>query len=185
MVLNVRMVLCPNIVNRFAVLALASLLAATCTGQRTFSVTGNILQQAMPCDDVPAVSEEHDRTGKPAPYAGKTLYLRQGIVNEAKSPVVLKFTADKNGRFSFALSAGRYAVIQAEQLKPLDMKKFSQKPPLGVNEVCLREWWEKPLKVIEVTDHHIDSLEFRFIKRCHISSDIPCIYFSGPAADQK
>jgi hypothetical protein len=142
-------------------------------------VKGVILLQTMTCLDQPLPPDEMQKAMAPRPYAGKTLYVRKGILNDLKSAVILKFTADKQGRFSFSLPPGVYSIVQEEQLKAFNMKNYKLKAPLTADESCLKDWWQKPFKVIEVGEVNIDSVELKFVRRCKVNSDNPCFHNFG------
>jgi hypothetical protein len=145
-----------------------------------YNVSGSIMLTSSFCGGARPNEEMMMEAERPKPYVGKTLYVRRGMSNSAKEKIILKFTANKAGEFNFRLPAGTYVIIQAEQVNAYDSTKVERRQYINVDHACMREWWVKPLYVLEVIDKDVKGLVFPFHRRCFISSDVPCFNYSGP-----
>ncbi|MEO6304384.1 MAG: hypothetical protein ABIP51_14560 [Bacteroidia bacterium] len=147
--------------------------------QITYQVSGKITTSSMYCGGVEPSPEMLEEFNKPKPYIGKTLYIRKGRTNDTKQSVVLKFTADSNGKFSFNLAPGIYSIIQREQLKKFKFKENKKELYINADKKCLEDWWKKPYMLLTINDTEISGLNFNFHHACFIGSDIPCYSYSG------
>ncbi len=119
------------------------------------------------------------KAATPVAYPYKTFYVRAGNTNSENGKLIARFTTDKEGIYSIALSPGIYSIIVEAQLNlinPTEYKTENQR----VNEPCLVDWWKKPYYLLEVNDQNITSLNFTFVHRCFLTNDIPCITYIGP-----
>ena len=75
---------------------------------------------------------------KPRPYNGKVFYIRKGKVNTTKESVVLSFTVNASGKFSFQLPPGIYSIINKPQVKVLNLKEYQNKRFTKADADCLK-----------------------------------------------
>ena len=144
-----------------------------------YTVSGKVQQQFPYCGGARPTREMLIKATNPVAFPNKTFYLRNGNTNTENGTIAKSFTTNKEGLFCVKLSPGTYSIILEEQLKaihPEDYRSENQK----VNEQCLIEWWKKPYYLLEVKDQNIISLNFTFIHRCFLTTDIPCITYTGP-----
>mgnify|MGYP003489950140 CR=1 FL=1 len=146
---------------------------------RTFQVSGKVTQSFLYCGGANPPRMVIEDLARPVAYPGKKFYIRAGSINNAKLKVVNGFTTDSAGSFSFRIAPGIYSIILEEQLVQPDVKKY-EKQNLRLNRKCLDQWFIKPYYIIEVKDKDISDLNFHFLHRCFIDSDIPCISYDGP-----
>ncbi len=143
-------------------------------------VLGHVQQQDQYCGGARLPQEKLDEITRVKPFPNKTFYVRSGSINTLESKVVASFTTDQQGRFSITLPPGIYSIILEEQLNTIDYELYRGKNQ-QVDEKCLAEWWKKPYYVLTVPPSTPpDPLRFLFIHRCHLTTDIPCITYSGP-----
>jgi hypothetical protein len=147
---------------------------------KKISISGVVMQTSSYCGGAEMPPELFEEYSKPRPYNGKVFYIRKGKVNSINEPVVLSFTVNASGTFSFQLPAGIYSIFQEPQLKPFNKKEY----PLGSytsEEIeCLKKWWLKPYFVLEIKEKDITNLNFNFHHECFAINDIPCLQYYGP-----
>ena len=146
---------------------------------QTFRVSGKVTQSFPYCGGANPPAEVMDNLARPVAYPNKKFYIRAGGINNITAKVVSSFTTDSSGSFSFNIAPGTYSIILEEQLVQPDVKKY-EKQNLRLNRKCLDQWFIKPYYIIEVKDKDISDLNFHFLHRCFIDSDIPCISYDGP-----
>jgi hypothetical protein len=145
-----------------------------------FSVSGNITQTFAYCGGMAPSPEIMEEMNRPQVYSKKVLFVRRGNTNTLKKEIVLKFISDSLGNFSFKLRPGIYSVIEAEQVKRLNPSALNTGQLTQIDTACLKEWWKKPLQILEIKDKNITNLNFNFYHKCFISGDLPCIDYVGP-----
>ena len=74
-------------------------------------ISGRVLQTSSYCGGAAPPPELLQELATPKPLANKTLYIKNGTAN-SNSPS-LPFTSDSEGRFTLALSAGAYCIVEA------------------------------------------------------------------------
>ena len=123
--------------------------------------------------------EKLKRLTAPRAYPGKRFHVIRGSTNALAREIVLSFTTDEAGNFSFQLLPGTYALLVDEQIPPPDAKKYQTKF-ITVDESAFNQWWAKPYHLLEVKAAPIADLKFHFPHRSFISNDIPCLRYVGP-----
>jgi hypothetical protein len=145
-----------------------------------YNVSGGVKQTTNYCGGAQISPEMMDGYSTPRPYGGKVFYIRKGKTNNLKEPVVLSFTVDTSGKFSFQLPPGTYSIIQEQQLKEIKMSDYTNTQFIDADEACLKNWWIKPYHILEIKNKDISKLNFEFYHPCFITSDIPCLRYTGP-----
>ena len=163
-------------------LLLLGFVTSTALAQKTMGmkISGKVTQTSSYCGGAAPSEEMLRQYEQPTPYAGKVFYVRKGNTNDLKQPVVLKFKSDSSGKFSFRLAPGVYSIIQEEQVKALNLKKYVSNSEVSVDQTCLKTWWKKPYQVLVIKDKEVKDLNFNFYHPCFISGDIPCMTYTGP-----
>ncbi len=147
---------------------------------KEYSVSGKVEETRSYCGGAKPSPEILKRLQTPTPYAGKKFYIRKGNTNNINEKVILNFTVDSIGNFSFKLPSGIYSIVQEEQLTEIKASNFKSKT-IDVDEKCLTEWWQKPYYLLEVKNENISNLNFSFHKACFVPLDIPCLKYVGPS----
>ena len=147
--------------------------------QHKYHISGKVTRSFAYCGGANPPQEVLKSLARPVPYPGKKFYLRKGKVNSIDAGIVASFITDSLGMFSFNVPPGTYAIIMEEQLEVLHVNAW-KKPNLHIDEKCLREWWRKPYKILEVKNHDLVLPVFHFQQSCFIDTDIPCIEYTGP-----
>ncbi len=150
--------------------------------QQLYTLKGKITQTSSYCGGAAPNREILDQLAQPKAFVGKKLFLREGNINSEKGKIIAKIVADSSGNFNISVPAGIYSIIVEEQEKVMDAKKYTSEF-VKANEVCLKEWWTKPLQVIEIKDNNIENLDFNFHHKCRVKFDIPCLEYFGPLPD--
>lgn len=145
----------------------------------TYTVSGSVLQQFPYCQGARPTQEMLTIVTTPVAYPNKTFYVRKGNTNTKNGEIVNHFTTNSEGFFSLSLLPGIYSIIVEEQLNAINPKKYITETQ-KVNESCLIDWWGKPYYLLEVKDQNINSLNFTFMHRCFLNTDIPCVDYKGP-----
>lgn len=147
---------------------------------KTFLVSGLVTRTMAYCGGA-APSEEMLREYRtPRPYAGKVFYIREGSTNTVHAPIILRFTTDSAGRFSFQLPRGAYAILQEEQATPLLPENYRSTATHRYDMDCLLDWWKQPYYLLQLIGEPVPDLLFTFHRRCFMNSDLPCIEYTGP-----
>lgn len=124
------------------------------TQTSTYSYHGGI---APSQETIEQIRKENEDGAIPLPFPEKEFYIRKGDTNTVKSPILLRFTTDGQGKFSFQLANGIYAIILPEQVTEFNEKDFQD-----IDIKCLNAWWEKPYYILEVKGKDISDLDFNF-----------------------
>lgn len=143
-----------------------------------YLITGKVQQTFSYCGGAKQTKEILDSFAKPVFFANKTFYVRKGKTNSLKNKIIIKFTSDSNGNFSFKLPKGIYSILVGEQVEKIEAKKYITKTQT-VNDTCLQTWWQNPYYLLVVKKKN-KPLRFNFHHRCYINTDIPCITYTGP-----
>jgi hypothetical protein len=141
-------------------------------------VSGKVEKTFAYCGGARPSKEVLENLQSPVAYAGKKFYIREGRINTTSAKIVASFVTDSAGNFKVSLKPGTYSIIVEEQLNTIKASDL-QTTELKVDEQCLKQWWSKPLQVIQVKGV-VNNLKFSFHQRCFIGSDIPCISYTGP-----
>src|SRR5207253_6136345 len=102
----------------------------------------------------------------------KKFHVIKEETNTVNHKIILSFTSDSAGNFSFSLPAGTYYILTDEQTQAPDTKKYTSQN-VKTDEVCFKDWWSKPYYMLEVGAANIKGLNFEFHHRCFIQYDIP------------
>ncbi len=162
------------------VLCLKSTLLCSQKTNQLYTVSGTVMQTSHYCGGAKPSEEMLKSFETPGPYISKVLYLKAGKTNSNNERVIVKFTSDSLGRFSFQIKPGTYCILQEEQVKTFSQKDYVSSSTFAYDLACIKAWWKKPLKVITVKDSPVKNLRFDFTKACFIQSDMPCITYTGP-----
>ena len=155
----------------------------TSSSPKEVSVSGAVTQTNSYCGGARPSDEMLTQLATPRPFPSKKIYVIKGETNTAGREIILSFTSDTAGNFSFKLPAGTYSIILDEQVAAPDSKKYTSQF-VKMDEVCFKDWWAKPYYLLEVpattTNTSIKGLSFEFNHRCFINHDIPCLQYDGP-----
>ena len=123
-----------------------------------------------------------DRVDRPiasVPYPNKKFHVIKGSTNTRSREIVLSFTSDSEGRFSFRVPPGVYSILVDEQAQPADASRYESRF-VKMDASCFAAWWAKPYYDLPAGDSNVEDLKFEFEQRCFIDSDIPCLRYEGP-----
>lgn len=144
-----------------------------------FHISGKVTRSFTYCGGANPPQEVLKSLAARVPFPDKKFHLRKGTVNSISAGILMSFISDSLGMFSFDLPPGTYSIILDEQAEPLKVNKW-ERPNLQIDEKCLKEWWRKPYKILEVKNHDLVLPDFHFQQQCFIDFDIPCIMYTGP-----
>lgn len=147
---------------------------------QTFTINGKVTQTWAYCNGAAPNEGMLEEAARPKPYNGKIFFLRKGKVNSIKEPVILSFTVNASGTFSFQLPAGIYSFFQEPQLKSFNKKDYALGSYTNEEIECLKKWWVQPYYILEIKDKDITNLKFEFHHQCFSLNDIPCLQYTGP-----
>ena len=156
--------------------------AKTRSSKKKFKISGTVTQTHSYCGGARPTQEVLEQAATPRIYSGKKFYVIKGDTNTAAHQIVLSFTSDEQGNFSFLLPAGTYSIIQNDQASPLNVKKYITET-ISADDKCLKKWWAKPYYVLQVKKSDIAGLKFEFHQRCFIQGDVPCLQYNGPPVE--
>ena len=143
------------------------------------SISGTVTQSDAYSGGMRPTEEKFKKLTTPRAYPGKRFHVIRGSTNTLAREIVLTFTTDETGNFSFQLLPGTYALLVDEQIPPPDAKKYQTKF-ITVDESAFNQWWAKPYHLLEVKAAPLADLKFHFPHRSFISNDIPCLRYVGP-----
>lgn len=146
---------------------------------KAYVVSGSVTQTFSYCGGARPSDEMLADIATPRAYPGKKFYIKKGSVNKSGSPIILSFTTDEKGNFSFPLQPGTYSIIQEEQTKAFNPADYKEET-IKVDEECLKEWWKKPYYLLEIKASNIAGLKFEFHHPCFLSGNSPCRQYTGP-----
>ena len=156
----------------------------TQTSETKISVTGNVIQTNSYCGGAAPPDFLLEELATPRPFPDKKFHVIKGDANTPDRKIILSFTSDSAGSFSFQLESGTYSIILEEQISSPDAKKYKTESQ-SINEDCYKNWWAKPFYLLKAEESEkatgIKGLSFNFHHRCFISSDVPCLQYEGPA----
>ncbi|MBI3501287.1 MAG: prealbumin-like fold domain-containing protein [Bacteroidetes bacterium] len=151
--------------------------------EKKVAVSGTVTQTFPYCGGARPTKEVMDAISQSKPYSGKKFHVIKGETNTASHKIILSFTTDSAGNFSFQLPAGTYSILLDEQVAAPDSKKYTSQF-VKMDEACFKDWWAKPYYLLEVpaatTNTNIKGLNFEFHHRCFLQNDIPCLQYDGP-----
>jgi len=147
------------------------------------TVSGTVSQTFSYCGGARPPDFLLEQLAQPKPFPNKKVHVIKGDTNTTAHKIILTFTSDSTGNFSFKLEPGTYSIILDEQVSPPDAKKYKTQSQ-SIDEECYKNWWAKPYYLLEVPvtsqTTTIKGLNFTFHHRCFISSDVPCLQYLGP-----
>jgi len=154
----------------------------TQSSEKKASISGTVTQTSSYCGGARPPDFLLEQLAEPKPYPNKKFHLIKGDTNTTAHKIILSFTSDSAGNFSFQLETGTYSILLDEQASPPDAKKY-KKQSQSIDEDCYKNWWAQPYYLLEVPPTSqtttIKGLNFNFHHRCFISSDIPCLHYQG------
>lgn len=142
-------------------------------------VSGTISQASSYCGGARPTDEILASAQKSRPFPNKKFHIIKEETNTINHNIILSFTSDSAGNFSFSLPAGTYYFLLDEQAAAPDLKKYTSQN-VKADETCFKDWWAKPYYMLEVGNANIKGLNFEFHHRCFINYDIPCLQYGGP-----
>ena len=155
----------------------------TTSMEKKVAVSGAVTQSFPYCGGARPTKEIMEQLSIASPYSGKKFHVIKGEINTTSHEILLSFTSDSAGNFSFGIVPGTYAIILDEQVQAPDAKKYISQF-VKMDEACFKDWWTKPYYLLEVpattTNTSIKGLNFEFHHRCFINYDIPCLQYDGP-----
>ena len=121
----------------------------------------------------------------PRALVQKKLYIKRGDKNTFKSEVILETCTDTLGKLKLLLPPGRYLIV--DELKKdriyynslIKRHLQATKEYSPIDRICLRNWFEQPDFVFEVTNSDSSLLTLNFQMPCSWD-EIPCIQYYGP-----
>ena len=143
------------------------------------TVAGTVTQSDAYSGGAKPSEERLKKLTAPRAYPGKKFHVIRGGTNTVAREIVLTFTTDEAGHFSFQIVPGTYAILVDEQWSPPDAKKYQTKS-IHVDEAAYNQWWAKPYHLLEVKAADITGLKFHFHHRSFIAYDIPALRYTGP-----
>ena len=146
---------------------------------KEYTVSGQTTQTTSYWGGACPNKEILDAMRTPRAYPGKKFHVRKGNINTLATPIIISFTTDDSGNFSFKLPPGTYSIIQDEQAKSIKSKDYKSQN-ISVDEKCLKEWWAKPYYLLKVKDAAIAGLKFEFNRSGIMPNDVPCQEYTGP-----
>ena len=123
--------------------------------------------------------EEIPRPVAVTPFPNKSFHVVRGSTNTTSHEILLSFTSDSAGHFSFRVPPGTYSILADEQAQRPDASRYESRF-VKMDVACFRDWWAKPYYVLRVSNSNIQGLTFEFEQRCFIEYDIPCLHYDGP-----
>lgn len=151
----------------------------TAVSSQKATVSGSVVQTFSYCGGAEPTDEMLAELATPQIYPGKKFHVIKGDTNTVKHEIVLNFTSDSAGKFSFQLAPGRYSILLDEQSSAPDAKKYISQH-ITMDEACYKKWWATPYCRLEVKNENIKDLKFSFHHRCFVPGDIPCLGYDGP-----
>lgn len=171
----------------FRILFFVCLLNTICWAQtkmppiKYYTVEGYLTHTSQYCGGIAPSEEEERELHTPKPYYSK-LYIRKGLKNSTKKPLIDSAVTDNNGHYKFMLPPGEYVIImpyQKDKKILFTLHKMKSKE-MKVNDLCLNSWWNGGLFKITVRDSSIKGLNYNFHNRCFVPYPFPCIDYYGP-----
>src|SRR5262245_20633073 len=120
-----------------------------------------------------------DRPTAAVPYPSKKFHVIKGSTNTRSREVLLSFTSDSSGRFSFRVPTGVYSILLDEQAQPAEASRYESRF-VKMDAACFAAWWAKPYYDLRVGNADVENLKFEFAQRCFVDHDIPCLHYDGP-----
>ena len=149
-----------------------------------FTVSGDVYQRGVYCGGAEPDPEELKEIEKPKAWPNKKLFIKKGKTNDLASTVLLEFTTDEKGGFSFVLPPGDYCVVDEYKVKKSNynslLKQF--KKPTGsygaVDKKCLETYFKTPDLIFTVSLTDIKGLVISYQERCSWLGP-PCVEYKG------
>jgi len=155
---------------------------ATQTSPKKITISGMVTQTYSYCGGAAPPREILEQLAEPKPFPNKKFHVIKGDTNTTSHKIILSFTSDTAGNFSFQLEPGTYSILLEEQAFLPDAKKYKTQS-INVDEECYKSWWAKPYYLLEVEGSSkttsVKGLNFNFHHRCFIENDIPCLQYNG------
>ena len=151
----------------------------TKTVVKKVTVSGNVTQTNAYCGGARPSDEMLAELAIPRSFPNKKFHVIKGETNTASREILLSFTSDSVGNFSFQIVPGTYAIIVDVQAQAPDSKKYTSQY-VKMDSTCFKDWWSKPYYLLEVGNANIKGLNFQFNHRCFVQYDIPCLRYDGP-----
>lgn len=150
---------------------------------KKITISGSVTQTYSYCGGAAPPDFLLEQLAEQKPFPNKNFHVIKGDTNTTSHKIILSFTSDTAGNFSFQLEPGTYSILLDEQAYLPDAKKHKTQSQ-SIDEDCYKNWWAKPYYLLAVEESSktttIKGLNFNFHHRCFISSDIPCLQYNGP-----
>jgi hypothetical protein len=148
-------------------------------------VKGRVMKVSQYCGGAEISPEEMAEYAKPRTWDGARFYVRKGIKNNVKEPVVASFVTDKDGNFSITLPPGDYCIVEPRKCDKKyinklakDHKKASEYyEAADIN--CLTKWLSQPEHIFTVKEGARNTVEMIYQNPCEWMGP-PCVGYTGP-----
>lgn len=151
---------------------------------RIFKVSGKIVRTGSYCGGAAPTQEIMDEINTPKPCARQKLYVRRGKMNDLTGKIILVFTSDSVGNFSFSLPSGVYSIVNEKKKDRKFVKSIlkqytaESKNYQATDKKCLDEWLKTPDATLEIKEGSVNDFVITFHDEC--KWHVPCTEYKGP-----
>lgn len=149
---------------------------------KSYVVSGKISKTESYCGGAAPPQQLEDELRKEKPYPIKKLYVREGNINLNSKPLIVEFTSDENGAFSFGLSKGTYCIFEEYKKAPFDLNSLRKNYEV-VSQQCVERLWQTCDKILVIDNDDVSDFDIKYDLKCFGERDYnnrPCIVYDGP-----
>jgi hypothetical protein len=145
-------------------------------------ISGTVMLTQSYCGGAAPSPEMLEEIRQPHPYSGCKLIFKSGNENTLHPKMKFETTTGADGTYEIELPSGTWCIVQAWQADESELNHYRNlnAPEMQVDVDCLESNWHACLRIVEIFDAPLDSVDFEFHEICFQPIGIPCLNYTGP-----
>lgn len=152
--------------------------------QEKYEVSGIVTSSRSYCGGARPTDDVLREITSPKPLVSTEFYIRAGKENDITKKIILTFTTDENGKFSFKIPAGDYVIIENNRKDKKYYNEILNKHEkatanyTALDTGCFNTWMKGSLYQFTIIDKKLENITWDMHTRCFFSA--PCVQYTGP-----
>jgi hypothetical protein len=149
-------------------------------------VEGEVTQTSQYCGGARPPQELLKRLATPSPLANQKLYIRSGLVNELRIPVLDSVVTDKKGNFKIKLPKGDYCIVNRQKKDVETFNEYLEKYRIEtetygvIDKDCYSDFVQQPdgFLTIKGTEKKAIKWKIHYENPCEYNAN-RCVQYKG------
>lgn len=146
------------------------------------TVSGKVMLTKSYCGGAAPSHEMLEEMRQPHPYSGLKLIFKNGNENTLRPKMTFETTTKADGTYEIEIPSGTWCILHPWQADESELNHYRNlnSPEMQVDVDCLESNWHACLRIVEIFDAPLESVDFEFHESCFHPIGIPCLNYSGP-----